>query len=274
MEMKTRTGLSPGVAVVAAALATVGLATLSFARPPVYLGDFEDATLDAWGTDGGPGTPALSQGAPIGVTHGTGSLRSDNPQGSFWGPATGNLITSHRSDLQNATTLSLDLTLINAELNGGAPGFNGYAQSNELTVTLFSPNEGPGGGALNLFIQKQFSGLAGAGVSDSLGQAAGWNGVDGTRTIVWDLTKFTANDPNGGGFKSVAQFLAQYPGITDSKIAFVEQTGNGTATVGPTRFYFDNVFLNVIPEPGSLALIGLVAPMLASGRRQRGPRSA
>ena len=137
-----------------------------------------------------------------------------------------------------------------------------------MAITLFSPSAGSN---INLFIQKSFSGLVGAGISDSLGQSAGWNGVDGTRTLTWDLTKFTATDPHDGQIKSVAQFLAQYPDIVDSKIAFVEQSGNGTATQGPARFYFDNVKLNGIPdvpEPASLGLILAGAPLLAVRRRR------
>src|SRR5664280_3361669 len=151
------------------------------------IGNFETGALDGWGSDGGPGSPTLSQGT-TGVTLGSFSLQSANPQGSFWGPATGNLIgEGFGGALQSATTLSYDLTLNNAALNGGTAGFNGFAQNNELAITLFG-----NAGALNLFIQESWST---AGISDSSGQSAGWNGVDGTRHLVWDLTKFTAVDP-------------------------------------------------------------------------------
>jgi len=126
----------------------------------------------------------------------------------------------------------LDLTLIGTELSGDGTAFAGFAQSNELAITLFGAGAGPGGTDLNLFIQKQWAGLSGAGVSDSKNHAAQWAGDDGTRTLVWDLTKFTANDPNTGTTKSVAQFLAAYPGITDGKIAFVAQAGGGNRADG------------------------------------------
>ena len=243
----------------------VGLASASMAALPAVIGNFETPALDAWGTDGGPGSPALSQSA-IGVTLGASSLKAVNPQPGFWGPATGNLILTNRQDLQDAQRLSFDLTLIGTELSGDGSPFSGFAQSNEMAITLFGPGIGPAGGDLNLFIQKQFGGLAAAGVSDSLGQSAGWNGVDGTRKLTWDLTKFTANDPNTGTTKSVSQFLAAYPGITDSKICFVAQAGGGTGTT--TSFYFDNVVLSAIPEPASVALLAMAAPMLVIRRRR------
>lgn len=251
----------------AAAVGALGLASMSNAALPAVIGNFETPALDAWGTDGGPGNPVLSQSA-TGATLGTSSLKAVNPQGSFWGPATGNLIATNRQDLQDAQRLAVDITMIGTEINGGSGSFDGFAQSNEMVITLFGAGLGPAGSDLNLFIQKQFGGLAGAGVSDSKNHAAQWAGDDGTRTLVWDLTKFTANDPNTGTTKSVSQFLAAYPGLQDSKIAFVEQFGNGTQTVGPGAFYFDNVVLSAVPEPTSLALLALGAPMLVIRRRR------
>jgi hypothetical protein len=250
----------------AAIVGALGLASASMASLPAVIGNFETPALDGWGTDGGPGNPVLAQSNTIGVTLGQFSLKATNPQSGFWGPATGNLITTNRADLQAAARLSLDLTLIGTELSGDGTPFSGFAQSNELAITLFGAGIGPGGSDLNLFIQKQWAGLAGAGVSDSKNHAAQWAGDDGTRTLVWDLTKFTANDPNTGTPKSVAQFLAAYPGITDSKICFVAQAGGGTGQT--TNFYFDNVRLDVVPEPGSLALLGLGGLTLVVRRRR------
>ena len=252
-------------ALAAVAAGALGLASASMAALPAVIGNFETPALDAWGTDGGPGSPTLSQGT-VGVTLGSASLKATNPQGGFWGPATGNLVATNRADLQAAARLSLDLTLIGTELSGDGTAFSGFAQSNELAITLFGAGIGPGGGDLNLFIQKQWGGLSGAGLTDSKNHAAQWAGDDGTRTLVWDLTKFTANDPNTGTTKSVAQFLAAYPGITDGKIAFVAQAGGGTGAT--TNFYFDNVRLTDVPEPGSLAVLGLGGLTLVMRRRR------
>jgi len=213
-----------------------GLAQAGFGAS-VNIGDFETVTLDGWGTDGtfNAPSPALSQ-STVGVTSGSFSLASQNPAANFWGPATGNLIgEGYASALQNASTLSYDLTLDSSALNGGSGSFNGFAQDNEIAITLYG-----NGGALNMFLQQSWGA---AGVSDSLGQSAGWNGVDGTRHLVWDLTKFTATDPIGGGTKTLAQFVAAYPSIVDSRIGFVQQSGGASNTVGNPIFYFDNVRL-------------------------------
>ena len=179
--------------------------------------------------------------------------------------------------MTNATTLSYSLTLNSSDLNGGSGSFGGFAQDNELAITLFANPGGPSGG-LNLFIQEPWST---AGLTDSSGQSATWSGVDGTRTLVWDLTKFTAVDPNTRTTKTVGQFLAAYPDIVDSKIGFVEQTGGGSPVGNPT-FFWDNVNLidasshatvigdfEPVPEPTSLALMGLAIPALVVIAKRR-----
>jgi hypothetical protein len=55
----------------------------------------------------------------------------------------------------------------------------------------------------------------------------------------------------------------------DAKIAFVEQTGGGTATVGPALFYFDDVQLNSVPEPTMAALVLLGGGLIPIARRWR-----
>jgi hypothetical protein len=227
-----------------------GLAYPSFGQ---VIGNFETASLDGWNTDGtfNSPSPTLSQ-STTGVTLGSFSLASQQTTpANFWGPATGNLIgEGFASALQNASTLSYSLTLNNISLNGGSGSFNGFAQDNEIAISLFG-----NGGALNLFIQETFS--TGAGDTDSLNQGAGWNGVDGTRTITWNLSQFTAVDPTTSNTETLSQILANNPGIVDAKIGFSEQTGGATATVGGPIFFFDDVQLNPVPEPTSLALAGI-----------------
>jgi len=239
-----------------------GLAQAGFGAS-VNIGDFETVTLDGWGTDGtfNAPSPTLSQ-STVGVTSGFFSLASQNPAANFWGPATGNLIgEGDAGALQNASTLSYDLTLNSSALNGGSGNYSGFAQGNEIAITLYG-----NGSALNLFVQENWGT---AGVSDSLGQNAQWNGTDGTRHLVWDLTKFTGLDPTTGHTEDVAQILANNPGIVDAKIGFAEQTGGASGTVGDPIFYFDNVQLNLVPEPSSLALSALGAIVCLLGLRRR-----
>jgi len=226
---------------------------------PGLVGNFEDATLDEWGTDGGPGTPTLAQ-STTGVTLGASSLASSAAQGAFWGPATGNLVPNYVSALETATTLSYDLTLNSASINGGSGSFNGFAQDNALAITLFG-----NGGTTNIFSQEAFSA---AGISDSSGENAEWNGVNGTRHLVWNLSDFTGTDSFTGFTGTIAQILAQDSGIVDAKIAFVEQTGNSSGTVGPATFFFDDVQLSPVPEPASLSLLSLGIPALLMRRRK------
>lgn len=239
-------------------VACAGLASIASAQQ-VVIGNFEDATVDGWGTAGGPGNPVLSS-VTTGATLGSGALKSVNPQGSFWGPTTGNLIPTHRDALINATSLQFDLTMIGSEINGGSGNFDGFAQSKELAVTLFSPN------GLNIFAQRGNFGALTEIHNLAPHNVGEWNGVDGTRTLVWNLLAVTATDPADGLTKPVGQILANHPDIVDAKIAIVEQFGGGTATVGDGAFFFDRVILNV-PEPTTLALAALAAPAMLRRRR-------
>jgi hypothetical protein len=248
-----------------AALTVVFLLSVTFlfdaraAAQVVVIGDFEGST-DGYGS--GSGDATLTSVTGPGVTLGTNSLQVQFPAAqtsAFWGPKTGNLLTAHRNDLIAAQRVAFDLTMIGTEINGGE-AFSGFAQANELAVTLFSD-----GGAINLFIQRNaFAG----GLIDSLGFGGQWSGTDGTRTLSWDLTRFTADDPTTppGDIKTVGQLLADHPEMVEATIWVPTQYG-GVGTAGPHNFYFDNYRL-IIPEPASAALLALALPALGLRRRR------
>lgn len=239
-------------------------------------------SLDGWGSDGGPGTPVYGNSNTVGVTQGSWSLQTTNPQGSFWGPSTPNFAgTPTLAALANATYIQYDLTLINQQLNGGSQ-FSGFAQNNEMAVQLFANAGGSFPSQYSQFVQRNF---AAANATDSLGQSGTWSGVDGTRTLRWDLTTFTAPDPVTGTTETIGQILQAHPDMGDVKIDFVQQLGGGTA---PGNFYWDNVQLldasgtplatigsfEGVPEPGTLALAALaVPPVIAAIRRRRAAAS-
>jgi len=250
---------SRNIGALVAAGAILGSAAIGSAQ--TVIGNFETAALDGWGTDGGAGSPTLSQGT-TGVTLGSFSLDSVNAQSAYWGPTTGNLV-GDMAAFANSTKLSYDLTLNAQNINGGA--FSGYAQDNALSIQIYSPTANAGG-VLNLWIQANWS----ANDTDSSGQNATWGGVDGTRHLTWNLADFTATDPNTNSTKTVAQFLQTYGSqITDLKIDFVQQVGGGTQA--SDTFFFDNVVLNgsAAPEPVSCTLLGLGALALIRRRARR-----
>jgi hypothetical protein len=245
------------------------------------------AQVDGWGTDGGPGTPPTtytSQSA-FGVTTGSNALQATTNQGGFWGPSTGNLVAAGPQNayaaLRDATRISFDLTLIGTQINGGS-AFSGFAQDNELAVQLFSNPGGTFPTTLNVFSQKSF---AAANGTDTSGQNATWSGVDGTRTVTFDLTQFTGTDTDGST-KTIGAILGAHPDIQDAKIDFTEQIGGGTSTTG--NFFYDNVRLldaggntlatignfEAVPEPSSLALAALGLPILIRAVRRQGRRTA
>jgi hypothetical protein len=247
--------------------------------------------LDGWGTDGFIAPPIiLSAETTLGITVGTQSLRSVANQGSFWGSSTGNLIAgtgqgpggttlSRLAQLQQATRISFDLTLLSAQINGGSGNFSGFAQANELAFQVFSGPVPSLPTGINIFSQRNFT--TGNG-TDTLNQNATWSGVDGTRTITFDLTAFTGVDPTDGQTKTIAAILLAHPDIQDAKFGFVQQTGGGSP-VGPSSFFYDNVRLlgtggvtlatignfEPIPEPTSLLLASLAVPPIVWRIRRR-----
>jgi hypothetical protein len=238
------------------------------------IGDFEDSTLDGWGTDGGAAMvpPMLSQSSAFGVTSGSSSLLSQSPHGSFWGPSTGNLAAEgFTSALEQATAIQWDETMIGTEIGGGAP-FSGFFQSNEMYIQIFA-NPQPGTSlplGVNAFIQRNWMQ---AGLVDTSGNMATWSGIDGTRTLSYDLTKFTFKDPSDGVTKTAGAFLAAHPDVTfDIKLGPTQQDGLGATDSGgdgTTHAYFDNVqLITPTPEPASLALLGSGAVILLIRRRR------
>jgi hypothetical protein len=240
------------------ALMIGGLVCTGFGQ---VIGNFETPALDNWDTDGTYGTPPTLSQSAIGVTLGSYSLASKNAQGSYWGPATGNLITEGLiGSLETASTLSYSLTLDSVWLNGGSGSFNGYAQNNAMAINLY-------GGTVPTSYNFQEAFSTGSGDTDSSGQNATWNGVDGTRTISWNLSSFTV-----GGL-TVAQVIAANGGVSafsSAYVTFVQQTGGASAPVGGATFYFDNVLLTQpVPEPTTIALTGLGIAGLLGIRRKR-----
>lgn len=256
-------------------LAAVGVAGLMIAAPA-------KAQVDGWGSDGGPGSPTYISQTAFGVTLDTHALQSVNAQGGFWGPSTGNLISQgFLSALSNGARLSFDLTLLSQQINGGSGTFSGFAQANELAFQVFAPAGTPSlPTGINLFVQRNFT--TGGG-TDTSGQNATWSGVEGTRTITFDLSTFTATDPSDGQTKTIAAILTAHPDIPSAKFDFVQQMGGGSP-VGPGSFFYDNVrILNgsggslglignfePIPEPTSIILASLaVPPAIMAIRRRR-----
>jgi hypothetical protein len=244
------------------------------------------AQVDGWGSDGGPGSPTYTSQSAFGVTLGTNALQATTAQGGFWGPSTGNLVgQGFLSALQNGARISFDLTLLSQQINGGSGNFSGFAQGNEMAWQLFAPSGTAGlPNGINIFSQVNFT--VGNG-TDTSGQGATWSGVDGTRTITFDLSTFMGTDPNDGQTKSVRQLLMLYPAIPDAKFDFTEQTGGGTP-VGPASFFYDNVRIldgtggslalignfEPVPEPTSLILAGLaVPPAIVAIRRRRNAKA-
>jgi hypothetical protein len=248
-----------------AAVGAMGLAQAGFAQ--YNLADFESGAQGYNPTGGGITTTVIVAGSQPGSNVGdattpTHVLDVNVPQGGFWGPRSRNLVTdpNDRAALIANNRLEYDMTLNGVALSGGNPSFAGFAQSNELAITMFAPD--PGG--INLFIQRNFGS---GGATDSLNQNAGWNGIDGTRHITWNLSMFTADDPttSAADIKTVAQLIADHPELTEVTIWNVAQSGNDP-NAGNADFFFDSYTLT--PEPGPMALMVLLMPSLLRRARR------
>lgn len=231
----------------------------------VVIGNFENGSVDGWQpAPGQTDNPMLSSvlgstTTPPSNTLGDSVLKVTVNSGGFWGPISENLISTPnlRNAFIHATSISYDLTIIGSELSG-TDTFNGFAQSNEMTI-----NSNVNG----TFSQHAFD--ATAGDSDSLGLNAGWNGMDGTRTLTYNLANFTVTDPTSKVKETYQQYVAAHPELTDVRFWFVSQFGNGNAAA-TGNFYFDNVLLNGvsnIPEPASIGMLSLGLSALAIRRR-------
>jgi hypothetical protein len=264
--------------VLRAVAAGVALAALAPSAPA-------QVVLDGWGSAGSVGNPppVYSQSTTTGVTVGAGALKTLNPQGGFWGPSTGNLATEgFFNALRDAARITFDVTLNSTELSGDGSNFTGFAQTNELSIQLFSNAGGTLPNGINVFSQRAW---ASPGDTDSKNHNATWSGDNGTRTITFDLTTFTGTDATDNQTKTISQMMTQHPDISFVKINFVQQIGGGVA---PGAFYWDNVrLLNAsggtlalignfepVPEPTSLAFAGLAVPALVFAARRRRARRA
>lgn len=261
-------------------VATGGALTIPLVSFGVVIGDFEAGSTDGFNPSPSapagatavsvPGTGQTLGGFPLPASNtlGANSLEVQVAQGGFWGIRSRNLVSApaDRQALIDNSSLAFDLTMSGVGLSGGNASYAGFAQSNELAVTMFAP-DGPDADAnpdINLFIQRNFG--TGGG-TDSMGQNAGWNGQDGTRTISYNLGLFTADDPTtpAADPKTVAQLIADHPELVEVTLWFVAQSG-GDPNAGDAHFFFDNVRL--VPEPASLGLLGLLAPALLRRRRK------
>ena len=255
--------------IIAIALGISGLARAT------AIGDFENISLDSsfpldgWGSDGGEGsqnfppalTPTLYAQSIIGATLHSHSLQATQGSDEFWGPSTGNLATEgFLGAFSSASKLSYDLTMISADMFTGDNSASGnFAQSPEIAIEM----KWNAGGTLASSgdvgsIKDKLTG----GATDSLMPNAPivgeWNGVDGTRTITWDLTKFKLTDPSTNTSVTYAQFIAAHPAqISDLRIDFSVQIGDVSVNgdQAPGSMFFDNVQL-LVPEPASIGLLG------------------
>lgn len=188
-------------------------------------GDFENGSLDGFTTQ----NEVISSVAGKGNTLGASSV-GVQPFGNFWGLISPNL-NAHRDDFLKATFLSMDITFIRADLTDSSS----YAQTKFVALHDSSGS----------FVQRQIAtGAAGANDSDSLQPAATagqWQGVDGTRTLKFDLNTFA--QPGGAtmGETTYKQYLTNHPEITSFDIWISFQAGPLLAT-----YYADNIKL-VVP---------------------------
>jgi len=219
------------VALAAAAAFSVGTAGWA-----TMIGDFEGGNLAGWsgGWDGG-----IISAETTGATSGTGSLgiMQASPGGWAWAVQFEGL-----QDIAANPYLSLDVTWVSSEWQPQVPGANEWVQMNEVFIN----SDGASGG-------QQFGPSF---ITDPASPAfpGSWDptnwGAQHTRTLVWDLSSY---DPTGA---------------TWMQILVSTNMGTGYDPPGTAgTFYIDNVQL--IPEPGSLALLGLGA-LLVSLRRRRG----
>jgi hypothetical protein len=231
ISMTAKTAVKKIWLVVGAGLLACLFCTQIFAD--VVIGDFENGSTDGWISPQESIASVMGKGNTLGN-----SSLGVTLLGGFWGMQSPNLV-AHRSDFLQATFLSMDMTFIQADLQGGQ-----YAQTKEVALHDSS----------GAFVQRQIAtGAAGALDTDSLMPAATagqWQGQDGTRTLKFNLNTFAAPSQATMGETTYKQYLANHPEITSFDIWVSCQSDSLAAT-----YYFDNIKLLV---PGDFDQNGTV----------------
>ena len=180
----------------------------------------------------------------IGATDGTGSLKVSLVNGAFFvGALTGN-VAAPINNPPGVTSIFFDVTLVDAYAGAFA----------NIGVTIFGASQPGPGQAFGL--QAQFADF------ESLGGKA-----PGTYTVQIDLASAT-NQVDFSTGQSFNQIFGQVGDGPNVQIPTGFQIFVNKSTDAPLTFYVDNIRTNLIPEPGSVALLSLGGVALLAVRRK------